>query len=320
MKKLVDDFGRRIDYLRISVTDRCNLRCQYCMPADGISLKEHEDILELEEIAKIAEVGKELGIKKIRLTGGEPLVRLGIEDLISSLDKIAFEDISMTTNGVLLSKKADDLKKAGLDRVNISLDTLDKDKYKVITRRDHFDDVMSGIKTALDYDFSPVKLNVVVIKGFNDEELLDFAKLSKDRELHVRFIEYMPLGGEVEKEKYINMKEVKEKLISKLSLLKTSTKGNGPAKYYKIPKSKGSIGFISAISEHFCSECNRFRLTADGKFRPCLARDMEVKIDDLSKKGIEKAYKKSLEIKPMSHNLNFEVAKERERTMSQIGG
>ena len=320
MRKLVDDLGRRIDYLRVSVTDRCNLRCQYCMPADGISLKEHEDILELEEIAKIAEIGKELGIKKIRLTGGEPLVRLGIENLIRSLNKIGFEDISMTTNGVLLSKKADKLKKAGLDRVNISLDTLDKEKYKEITRRDHFEDVMSGIKTALNYGFSPVKLNVVVINGFNDEELLDFAQLTKDKKLHVRFIEYMPLGGKVEKEKYINMKEVKEKLISKLSLQKTYTKGNGPAKYYKLPESKGSVGFISAISEHFCSGCNRFRLTADGKFRPCLARDMEVKIDDLSRKGIEKAYEKALEIKPMSHNLNSEFEKERERTMSQIGG
>ncbi len=320
MEKLIDKWGRKINYLRVSVTDRCNLRCQYCMPAEGISLKKHEDILELEEIAKIAEVGKKLGIKKIRLTGGEPLVRLDIEDLISSLNKIGFEDISMTTNGVLLSKKADKLKKAGLDRVNISLDTLDEKKYEEITRRDHFKDVMEGINTALEYNFSPVKLNVVVINGFNDKEVLNFAKLTKDRELHVRFIEYMPLGGDVEKKKFINMKEVKDKLISKLSLQKTSTRGNGPAKYYKIPKSQGSIGFISAISEHFCSECNRFRLTADGKFRPCLARDIEVKINDLSKKGIEKAYKKALELKPISHNLNSEFGKKRERTMSQIGG
>lgn len=321
MKKLVDKWGRKIDYLRISVTDRCNLRCQYCMPEEGIDVKDHKDILSYEEIIKIVKVGKKLGIKKVRITGGEPLVRLDIEDLISSLDKLGLSDISMTTNGVLLSKKAQTLKEAGLDRVNISLDSLKKDKYFEITRRDKFKDVMKGINKSLDVDFKPVKLNVVVMKDINDDEVFDFARLTLDKPLHVRFIEYMPLGGNVDSSEYINMKELKNEISDELSLVKTKISGNGPAKYYKIPGGKGSIGFISPISEHFCSSCNRFRLTADGKFRPCLAKDLEVQIPkDLSEENIVKAYKKALAIKPIGHNLNFNDEAQRERTMSQIGG
>ncbi len=321
MKKLVDKWGRKIDYLRISVTDRCNLRCQYCMPEEGIDVKDHKDILSYEEIIKIVKVGKKMGIKNVRITGGEPLVRLDIEDLISSLDKLGLSDISMTTNGVLLSEKAKTLKEAGLDRVNISIDSLKKDKYFEITRRDKFKDVMKGIDKALKVGFKPVKLNVVVMKDINDDEVLEFAKLTLDKSLHVRFIEYMPLGGNVDSSEYINMKELENEISAKLSLVKTNITGNGPAKYYKIPDGKGSIGFISPISEHFCSSCNRFRLTADGKFRPCLAKDLEVEIyKDLSEENIIKAYKKALAIKPIGHNFNFSDEAQRERTMSQIGG
>ncbi|MGM0438595.1 MAG: GTP 3',8-cyclase MoaA [Bacillota bacterium] len=321
MEKLIDNRGRKINYLRISVTDRCNLRCKYCMPEEGIEFKKHDDILRYEQIIKIVKIGKKLGIKKVRITGGEPLVRKDLPELIAGLNDLDLEDISLTTNGVLLAEQAADLKEAGLDRVNISLDTLQKDKYKKITRRDRFEDVMSGIEAAYDFDFKPVKLNVVLMKGINDDELFDFAKLSINKPLHVRFIEYMPLGEEINGAEYYEMKKAKEKITKEFQLENTEIEGNGPANYYKISGSKGSIGFISPISEHFCSECNRFRLTADGKFRPCLARDLEVEIpDDFSEKSIIKAYKKSLSIKPIGHNLNFENSDQRDRTMSQIGG
>ena len=321
MEKLIDNWGRKIDYLRISVTDRCNLRCKYCMPEEGIEFKKHDDILRYEQIIKIVKIGKKLGIKKVRITGGEPLVRKDLPELIAGLNDLDLEDISLTTNGVLLSEQAADLKEAGLDRVNISLDTLQKDKYKKITRRDKFEDVMSGIEAAYDFDFKPVKLNVVLMKGINDDELFDFAELSINKPLHVRFIEYMPLGEEINGAEYYEMKKAKEKITKEFKLENTEIEGNGPANYYKISGSKGSIGFISPMSKHFCSGCNRFRLTADGKFRPCLARDLEVKIpDDFSEESIIKAYKKSLSIKPIEHNLNFGDSDKRDRTMSQIGG
>jgi len=321
VEKLVDNWGRKINYLRISVTDRCNLRCKYCMPEEGIETKSHEDILSYEQIIKIVKIGKELGIKNVRITGGEPLVRLNLVELIGSLNKLNLNDISLTTNGVLLAEKAKKLKKAGIDRVNISLDSLKKDKYKEITRRDQYDKVIAGIEAALKYELNPVKLNMVVMKGINDDELIEFAKLSIDKPLHVRFIEYMPLGNDINGAEYYEMKKVKKKIENKFELIKAETEGNGPARYCKISGSKGSIGFISPMSEHFCAECNRFRLTADGKFRPCLARDLEVEIPkDFNRESIIKAYQEALSIKPISHDLNFADNDDRDRTMSQIGG
>jgi len=291
------------------------------MPEEGIETKRHEDILSYEQIVKIVKIGKEMGIKNVRITGGEPLVRLNLVELISKLNELDLNDISLTTNGVLLAEKAVELKKAGLDRVNISLDSLDKDKYKEITRRDRYESVIAGIEAALKYNFKPVKLNMVVMKGINDDELIEFAKLSINKPLHVRFIEYMPLGKDINGAEYYETKKVKKKIKNEFKLIKTETEGSGPAKYFKIPGSGGSIGFISPMSEHFCAECNRFRLTADGKFRPCLARDLEVEIQkDFSRKSIIKAYQKALSIKPISHNLDFADNGERDRTMSQIGG
>lgn len=319
MQKLIDHLGREIDYLRISITDRCNLRCRYCMPAEGVENKAHQEILSYEEILKIVKNGIGLGIKKVRITGGEPLVRLGIEDFISSLKVLDLKDISMTSNAVLLSKKAKKLKKVGLDRINISLDTLDSKKFKKITRRDNLAEVLKGIKAALKAELDPVKLNVVVMKGINDDELFDFVELSQNKKLSVRFIEYMPLGGEAEAEKFISSKEIKDLINKKYELLPAVSKGNGPANYFKIEGAAGTIGFISALSEHFCSSCNRLRLTADGRFKPCLAGNQEVKIAGLSKKEIKAAYKKALEIKPACHDLNFEK-QDYSRNMSQIGG
>lgn len=319
MKKLNDQLGRKIDYLRISITDRCNLRCRYCMPADGVESKAHSEILSYEEILKIVETGIELGIKKVRITGGEPLVRLGVEDFISDLNKLGLADISMTSNAVLLSKKAAELKKAGLDRINISLDTLDPEKFKKITRRDNLAEVLKGIRAALKTGLDPVKLNVVVMRGINDDELFDFVELSRKQELSIRFIEYMPLGGEAEAEKFMSTKEIKELISSKYKLLPAVSKGNGPAVYFKVEGAAGTLGFISALSEHFCSSCNRLRLTADGKFKPCLASNQEVKISEISEKEITAAYRQALKIKPACHNLNFEK-QNYSRNMSQIGG
>jgi len=319
MQELRDHLGRKIDYLRISITDRCNLRCRYCMPADGVENKAHQEILSYEDILRIVKTGIELGIKKVRITGGEPLVRLGVEDFISNLKKMDLEDISMTSNAVLLSKKAKKLKESGLDRINISLDTLDPAKFKKITRRDNLAQVLNGIRAALEAELDPVKLNVVVMKGINDDELFDFVEMSRKEKLSIRFIEYMPLGGEAEAEKFISSREIKDLIQKKYQLLPAVSKGNGPANYFKIEGSEGNIGFISAVSEHFCSSCNRLRLTADGKFKPCLAGNQEVKISGMSKNEIKVAYKKALEIKPACHDLSFEK-QDYSRNMSQIGG
>lgn len=320
MQNLTDQLGRKIDYLRISITDRCNLRCRYCMPAEGVENKAHSEILSYEELIRIVKVGIKFGIKKVRITGGEPLVRLGIEDFISQLSQLGLEDISMTSNAVLLNEKAEKLKKAGLDRINISLDTLKAEKFKKITRRDNFKEVWAGIEKALAVGLKPVKINMVVMKGFNDDELFDFVELSQNKELNIRFIEYMPLGGEAEADKFMSSKEIKKMIKSKYELIKTDTKGSGPAKYFKIPAAKGTIGFIAALSEHFCSSCNRMRLTADGKFKPCLASDLEIVIPaQITTKNIEKSYKKALNLKPSCHHLDFNNQNQK-RTMSQIGG
>lgn len=323
MNKLVDNLGRTIDYLRISVTDRCNLRCRYCMPADGIETKKHQDILSYEDIIKIVKFGTEMGIKKVRITGGEPLVRLNIDQLVTGLTQLDLEDISMTTNGVLLTKYAEDLKKAGLKRVNISLDTLKRDKYKMITRRDKFNDVIKGIEAALYNNLSPVKINVVIMKGINDDEILDFVRLSRDKKLHVRFIEYMPLGGgeSIRGAEYLEMAQVKDLIKEKFTLRKINVYGSGPANYFKLIEGRGSIGFISPISNHFCNKCNRLRLTADAKIRPCLAEDIEIDLgNNLTKDIITAKFKEALRKKPAAHKLNEKNSKKRLRTMSQIGG
>ena len=225
----------------------------------------------------------------------------------------------MTSNAVLLSKNAEKLKRAGLDRINISLDTLDSKKFKEISRKDNLPEVLKGISSALKAGLDPVKLNVVVMKGINDDELIDFVELSRKEKISVRFIEYMPLGGEAEAEKFISSSRIKKLIEEKYELLPAVSKGNGPASYFKIEGAAGTIGFISAVSEHFCSSCNRLRLTADGRFKPCLAGDQEVKINEISNEKIEAAYREALKIKPACHDLNFDK-QDYSRNMSQIGG
>ncbi|MBR2521904.1 MAG: GTP 3',8-cyclase MoaA [Coriobacteriales bacterium] len=333
---MIDSHGRVIDYLRISLTDRCNLRCIYCMPEDGVSALKHEDILRIEEIARIVRVAAQTGITRVRLTGGEPLVRHGVVDLVRDIKAIPeIESIALTTNGILLPEMADDLKAAGLSRVNISLDTLDEEQYHYITRWGNVDDVHAGIDAALRVGFKPVKVNSVVIRSL-DQDVFEFARMSVDRPLHMRFIEYMPVGessgydgsgwGEQD---VVPCEEIMETINARARELglpelvpagKHRPTGWGPARYYEFPGAQGTVGFISPISNHFCSECNRLRMTADGKIRPCLFSDEELDLRTAVREGtdedIREVFLRALQLKPDEHHSRVGTA----RKMSQIGG
>ena len=327
MTGLSDSFHRPINYLRISVTDRCNLRCVYCMPVEGVSLVSHNDILTYEEICTVARAAAELGMNKIRLTGGEPLIRSGLPRLIEMLAKIdGIDDISLTTNGTLLGRYAAELKQAGLRRVNVSLDTLKPDRFKLITRHgNNLGEVLEGIEVARSVGLNPVKLNMVVMAGINDDELLDFAAKTITEEWHVRFIELMPLVGEGTSPQFISASEMRQRL-GRLGELEPClpTVGNGPAKYFRFPQARGTIGFITPISEHFCFQCNRIRLTADGKLRPCLLSDYEVDLKQplrsgISLAGLKKLIEEAVAGKPQRHQLAKGYVP-KQRPFSQVGG
>lgn len=317
-----DSFGREISYMRISVTDRCNLRCKYCMPEEGVENLGHDKILSFEDIARIVKASAELGITKYRLTGGEPLARKGIVNLVESLAKIeGVEELAMTTNGTLLADQAAALKEAGLKRVNISVDSLLYHKYEEITRGGDLDAAFEGVNSAMKAGLTPLKLNVVVMKGFNDDEILNFVQLTINHPIDIRFIELMPVGqaGKNKEYDYMSSEEMKMKLPSLISM----NKQEGVAQIYKYPEAQGTIGFISPMSNHFCSSCNKIRLTADGKLKPCLHTDEEIdlsevlraKDDELLKDTIRNAILR----KGDKHHLN-EGAKPVDRGMSQIGG
>lgn len=331
---LKDAHGRVIDYLRISLTDKCNFRCVYCMPEEGVCAMSHDDLLSIEEIVAIVKVAAKHGIRSIRLTGGEPLVRKGVVDLVEQITSTdGIENVSMTTNGVLLPKMADDLKRAGLSRVNISLDTIDGEQFKEITRVGKLEDTLAGIDSALETGFNPVKINVVSVKRLN-QDFLSFAKMSIDRPLHVRFIEYMPVGDSSKdgigwgKEDVIPSEELlgiinaqaEECGMQTLQPAFEGPVGWGPAKYYEFPDAQGTVGFISPLSRHFCSECNRLRLTADGKIRPCLFSDNEFDVKSAVQTGdeaqIEDVLMSALGAKPDDHHDKVGT----QRSMSQIGG
>lgn len=311
-----DRFGRDITYLRISVTDLCNLRCKYCMPESGVESLCHSDILTLEEIVEIVKVAAKNGIKKIRLTGGEPLVRRGFINLCKEISKIdEIEDIAITTNGVNLKNMADDLFENKVKRINFSLDTLVKEKYNDITRRNYFDKTMESLFYAIEKGFK-VKLNVVLIGGFNDDEIENFVKLANDYDLEVRFIELMQIGETANwsKDKFVSNKIVLEK-VPKLEFDGVS----GVAKIYKIKGQKGKIGLISPISCSFCSDCNRIRLTSDGKLKPCLHSKDEINLKGLSGEELEEVFKRGIFDKPEKHHLE-EGKSESARDMNKIGG
>jgi cyclic pyranopterin phosphate synthase len=324
----IDAFGRKINYLRISVTDRCNLRCVYCMPEEGIKLFPHSEILTYEEIIKIVKASRKIGIDKIRITGGEPLIRKNLPYLIEKINEIVgINDLAITTNGILLWKLLPQLKKAGLKRVNISLDSLKKDRFYKITKQDALDDVIKSIEKCLEESIMPIKINMVVIKGINHDEIIDFAKITRNKPIIVRFIEYMPWGNlnKWDKERIINANEIKsiiEKEFGKI--IPVSTSSTGPAVNYHINGFKGYIGFITPLSEHFCGNCNRIRLTADGKLRLCLFSQNEIdiktkirsgaSIEELSQFIIDAIYKKPEKIDITGH------LKDHKREMIQIGG
>ena len=279
MSPLTDSFARVIDYLRISITDKCNLRCIYCMPPDGVAPAQHTDILTYEEIISIVETAARLGVRKVRLTGGEPLIRKNLAFLVSSLKRIqGIEDLSLTTNGLLLEQYAERLAKAGLDRVNISIDSFRPERYREITRGGNLAAVMRGVQAAELAGLRPVKINMVPVRGMNEDEILDFARITLDSEYHVRFIECMPSGSADfwTPEKYMTTDEIKEIIRILGSLTPVRVRKNGPSKYYRLKGAKGVIGFISALTHHFCGDCNRLRLTSDGKLRPCLFSETEI--------------------------------------------
>ncbi len=311
-----DRFGRNITYLRISVTDLCNLRCKYCMPESGVKSLCHSDILSIEEIVEIVKVASKNGIKKIRLTGGEPLVRRGFINLCKQISKInEIEDIAITTNGVYLKEMADELFENKVRRINFSLDTLIKEKYNDITRRNDFDKTMESLFYAIKKGFK-VKINVVLIGGFNDDEIHDFVNLANDYDLEVRFIELMQIGETANwsKNKFVSNKIVLEK-VPELEFDGVS----GVAKIYKIKGQKGRIGLISPISCSFCEDCNRIRLTSDGKLKPCLHSKDEINLKGLSGEELEEVFKRGIFEKPEKHHLE-DGKSESARDMNKIGG
>ena len=327
MTGLSDSFQRPINYLRISVTDRCNLRCVYCMPQEGITLMSHYDILSYEEIFTLVKAAAELGINKVRLTGGEPLVRAGLPDLVRMLAGIeTIDDISLTTNGILLAQHAAELKEAGLQRVNVSLDTLQPERFRQITRCGNLADTLKGIEVAAAVGLNPVKINMVVMAGVNDDELPDFAAKTIGDGWHVRFIELMPTNGdEPVNSKLVSVSEMRKRIESmgKLEPWKVEV-GNGPAKYFRLPGATGTIGFITPVTEHFCYQCNRLRLTADGKLRLCLLNEDEIDLREPLRSGasvaeLKNLIEKAIASKPEGHRLS-EGKKQKGRPFSQVGG
>ena len=321
----VDSFGRSIDYLRISVTDRCNLRCIYCMPPEGVPHISHSEILSYEEIRLVVQAAAQLGIRRIRLTGGEPLVRADFPELVKMLSRIdGVMELSLTTNGALLKDYAQVLKQAGLSRVNVSLDTLRADRFQDITRLGELEDVLAGIEAAKEVGLHPIKINTVVTRGINDGEILDFARMTYTEGWHVRFIELMPFKGVAQPVPSVEVQQH----VSSLGRLEPcmSITGNGPARYYRLAGAQGTIGFISPLTEiYFCSRCNRMRLTPDGKLRPCLLGDDEIDLrtplrSNASMDELKRLILKAVASKPEHHHLKDTNDRPLERKMSQIGG
>lgn len=326
---LIDSYGRRLDYLRLSVTDLCNLRCIYCMPETGVCKIPHDDILSYEELLQVAQVAVSLGVKKIRLTGGEPLVRKDIIDFTRKLAALdGLEILTLTTNGIRLPALASDLRRAGVQRVNISLDSLDRENFRRLAGRDLLDHVWQGIETALTAGFTKVKINTVVIRGMNDHELLDLARLSLDLPLEVRFIEFMPMGQIHlwSADRLIPSREIMDRLGQLGELIPVEREQDqGPARIYRFPGAKGAVGFISPVTQHFCKTCNRLRLTADGKLRLCLLSDDEFDLKsalrrDASTEELRALILEAVKNKPASHLLAEENSHTPFKSMRQIGG
>lgn len=324
----IDRFGRNIHYLRISLTDHCNLRCVYCMPEDQ-TFRPNAEIMQDDEIYLLTKLFASLGFDKIRLTGGEPTVRANIVDIVRGIASTeGIRSVSLTTNGVLLSKLARSLADAGLHRVNVSIDTLDPDKFKRLTRWGKLDDVWNGILAAEQAGLTPIKLNAVVVRGYNEDDVVDLARLTVDHNWQMRFIEMMPFAGvtDVQTGQVVTAQEIKERIEDSLGDLEVANNGklDGEARLFKLPNAKGDVGFISSVTQPFCSACTRARLTADGRLRLCLLREKEVdlltplragaSLDDLRHLILDGVWDK-----PWGHGLAEGVIP-LNRVMNEIGG
>lgn len=305
-----DGFGRRIEYLRISVTDKCNLRCVYCMPEEGLPWLQRREILDYEEIVAIVGVMAEMGLRRLRITGGEPLVRRDVTRLIEALDAVpGIEDIALSTNGVLLPDMAGDLAGAGVRRINLSLDSLEPGRVDAIARRaGSHAKIMAGLAAAEEAGFDPIKINTVIMRGRNDDEIEAFARMTMDRPWHVRFIEVMPVGENlgISAEEYVPALEMLERLRGMGELAPVAgPPGNGPATYFRFPGARGTVGVITPMSHNYCDRCNRMRLTADGKLRPCLFGTIETNLRDPLRAGdpLRPLIEETLRIKPERHQL-----------------
>ena len=311
-----DRFNREINYLRISVTDLCNLRCTYCMPEKGVCKKEHSEIISIERIEEIVKAAQKAGISKVRLTGGEPLVRKGIIEICEKISNIfGIKELCLTTNGVLLKGMAQKLYDAGVNRLNISLDTLNKNKYKSITRGGDINQVLEGLKAAKEVGFKNTKINVVLIHGFNDDEIENFIEFARKEQLYVRFIELMPIGEgkRMGSEAFLSNHEVLKHLHNTIEV-----NDDGVSKQFKFKDQDGGIGLISPISDSFCKNCSRLRLTSDGKLRPCLHSSLEIDTKDLHNEELINAIREAILQKPEKHHL--ETGSGSNKTMNEIGG
>ena len=317
---MIDNHGRQINYLRLSVTERCNLRCRYCMPEDGICRMDRIELMTEEEMIRAVEVAASLGIRKLRITGGEPLVKCNILSICQRAAAVeGIEEVCITTNGTLLPKLAKPLKEAGVKRINLSLDTLNPHKYAYITRRGTLDEAMAGLQAALDVGFEKVKINAVLIGGFNDDEILPLAELTKQYPVDVRFIELMPIQDHDEfgEAAFIPCREI----IRRLPEAVPQKKDGGVARLYRLPEALGNIGLISPLSDHFCASCNRIRLTADGKLKPCLHSGDEFSIKGLDRDGMLAEFERAILAKPSCHiELSHASRSQAGRNMNQIGG
>lgn len=324
---LIDRFGRVHSYLRISVTDRCNFRCQYCMPPEGLDWLKRADILSFEEIERLARLFAQMGVSKVRLTGGEPTVRKDLEELMTRLAAIdGIRSLLMTTNGTTLATKAKKYRKAGLTGLNISLDSLKRDKFLEITLRDELDRVLSGIDAALDAGFESVKINVVVMEGVNDDELLDFVEFARDRPVTVRFIEFMPFEGNGWRpSSVVSYAQMRQVIEAKYELIPINVEKNAVGKDFSISGFQGDIGFVTSMTDSFCDTCNRVRLTAEGAFKPCLFAGSEVSLRDPMRTGatdeeLATIVRSGLEKKWKAHPPMTLLPQISNRSMVAIGG
>ncbi len=326
---MIDQFGRRVEYLRVSVTDKCNLRCIYCMPLEGLTWLKRDELLNYEEIETVVRTMAGMGLRRVRITGGEPLIRRDLPDLIRKISAIPeIEDLSLSTNAVLLADQAQDLRDAGIQRLNISLDSLQQDRVDEIARRPgSFPKIFEGLEAAERVGFSPIKVNVVLIRGRNDDEIEDFARITKERPWHIRFIEVMPTGSNLDlsANSFVSCQEAlaRVRAIDQLEPV-DGPFGNGPADYYRFPGAPGTVGVITPMSHNYCHRCNRMRLTAAGQLRPCLFGEIETNLRDHLRAGqdLRPLIEETLQIKPERHYLvqGSEIGSGGLVALSQTGG